>query len=239
MASAWALGPTAPHHPPLRPLPGSDSSPRRPPSCAHMLKPHGRPGPLLTSQHHPPATLPACWPSSRCGRRQGPASSHVPAPLHHCRFVFSFKEKVTVPLQPSPTLSPGLEEPRSPLGAGGHMLTAHPSALARTRWGTRGWAVWSFGAKHRAEGWGGGCPVMPRDLGQVGCGLGWAEDSDLGRGAACGDIWGRKPTAVSLWCQRNCRTQSVGQSATHTDTRSSTLTASPGTAHTEHDHAGC
>ena len=76
-------------------------------------------------------------------------------------------------------------------------------------WGRGSWAMRALSAKHRAGGR--VCPMMPQLSG-------WAEASDPGRGAARGDIWGRDPTAASLWCQRNCQTQRVGQVATHTAT---------------------
>ena len=186
------------------------------PTHAHVPNPCGCPGPLLNSQHRPPAPLPASWPSSRCGQRQGPAASRVPAPLRHCCSSLAPGKSHRAIHCSCPAPPPGLEGPHSPSGAGGHMLTARPSVLAGTRWGMRGWAVRSFGARPSARGQG-----VPRDSGQAGCGLDWAKASDPGRGAARGDIWGRNPTAVSLWCQHNCRPQRVGRSATHTDTRSS------------------
>ena len=174
---------------------------KTPYTCPHT-ETRGCPGPLLTSQHQPPATLLARWPSSRCGRRRGPASSRVPAPLRHCHFVFSFKERVIVPQQPSPHFPPAWKSPALPRGLGGTGSLPVPLCWPGPG-GGRGDGQCGLSVPNTEPG-GGECPVMPWDLGQAGCRLGWAEASDPGRGAARGDIWGRNPTAVRLWCQYNC-----------------------------------
>ena len=144
-----------------------------------------RPPPQLIP---PPPALLASWPSPRCGRHRGPASCRVSAPLHPRRRVFSFEERVIVPSQPCP--SPAGRAP-SPSWARGHPFPAGPSVLAGTSWGRGSWAVRALSAKHRAGGR--ACPVMSQLSGWAECGLGWAEASDPGRGAAHGDIGAGTP----------------------------------------------
>lgn len=125
----------------------------------------------------PPSTnpLPPCWPA-------GPAPAVADAEGQHpavCQHPFvtavlslASRKESLCHCSRSPPLSPGLEEPCPPLGAGRHRLTARPSVLAWTRWGTRGWAVRSFGAKHRAGGWGVSCDALGLGAGRVQAGLG-------------------------------------------------------------------
>lgn len=81
------------------------------------------------------------------------------------------------------------------MAGGGHVLAA--PALARTTLGERDWAVQSF--MPNTDPGVGGHLVMPQDSRLAEAGLGWAESSDLGRGAICGDVWGRNSTPPSLW----------------------------------------
>lgn len=161
----------------------------------------GCPGPLLSSPRpHPP-----CWPPGPAAAEgQHPAACQRPS-IPVVVSLASRKESLChrSHAPPQPGRAP------SPSWARGHPFPAGPSVLAGTSWGRGSWAMRALSAKHRAGGR--VCPMMPQLSG-------WAEASDPGRGAARGDIWGRDPTAASLWCQRNCQTQRVGQVATHTAT---------------------
>ena len=101
------------------------------PTHAHVPKPCGCPGPLLNSQHRPPAPLPASWPSSRCGQRQGPAASRVPAPLRHCcSSLAPGKSHRAIHCScPAPSPWPG----RAPLSLGGWGTHAYCPSLCAGR----------------------------------------------------------------------------------------------------------
>lgn len=153
---------------------------------------------ICCNKEHSSPPPPPHWPPSPAPVVAKAKSQHVDAPPS-LSFCLNFKERVLCAIAAAPWAWKG---PALPHGWGDTCLL--PLCWPRPSWG-RGSRQCSLSVSN-TELRVGGHFMMPQDLRLAEVGLGWAESSDLGRGATCGDVWGRNSTSLSLWWQHNCQT---------------------------------